>query len=142
MMYFSLKQSNLEAERVTPYSIKRVAQWCQGQLKGIQLPIEDWVIDVRSADGAEHRAEMGDWLCREVGTKDWIVLSKETLAQLYVRLHDEAADYRENVRGTVELVEANPTLILGSLALVCEAYAQAVHEADPGSTRGPSEATL
>jgi hypothetical protein len=54
----------VEAQIVTPASIKAVANWCHGRVRGVALPIEDWVIQIDTRDG-EMVASMGDWVIEE-----------------------------------------------------------------------------
>jgi hypothetical protein len=54
----------VEAQIVTPHTIEAVANWCRGRVRGVALPIGDWVIQIDTRDG-EMAASMGDWVIEE-----------------------------------------------------------------------------
>jgi hypothetical protein len=50
--------------QLTPENIEQVAQWCNGSIKGMKLPIEKRCIDFQTPAG-EIRAEMWEWIVKD-----------------------------------------------------------------------------
>ena len=64
-MKFRKKPVVIEAQRVTPETIRDVERWCGGSVKGESLPRVNRCIDIQTLEG-EMRANMGDWIIKGV----------------------------------------------------------------------------
>ena len=65
MAHYRKKLIVIEAHQLSFGNINWVADWCDGQVKGIKLPIEDRCLDIYTLEG-EMRADMHDWVIKGV----------------------------------------------------------------------------
>lgn len=68
----------IEARPLTPYNIEDLAKWCNGSIKGVQLPKHLQAIDCWF-DDAEHRIEMGHWAAKTTEGKIVVATYHELL---------------------------------------------------------------
>jgi hypothetical protein len=60
-MRYRSKIVEVEAKQLTTDNIKELEEWCKGSIKGVKLPLDQQVIDIRTLEG-EMRANMGDFI--------------------------------------------------------------------------------
>lgn len=65
MPIYTKKPVSIEAHKLSPENRNVVAQWCNGKLAGIKLPVEDQVILIETLEG-EMTASMGDYIIKGV----------------------------------------------------------------------------
>ena len=65
MTKYRKKPVVIEANELTTDSIERLEKWCNGNIKGISLPIEKRCIDIWTLEG-EMRADMGDYIIKGI----------------------------------------------------------------------------
>lgn len=69
-------QERLVAIRITENNLGFVECWCNGDIKGILLPVADRVIHFWS-NGTEYEARIGDWIIRLPTERHYIVFDDQ-----------------------------------------------------------------
>ena len=64
-MKYRKKPIIIEAHQLTVDNIESVAAWCNGNIKGLRIPVEDRVIDIETLEG-EMRADMNDYIIKGI----------------------------------------------------------------------------
>lgn len=79
----------IEAERITPENIARVAEWCRGKHIGTRLPPPEQSILINTNNG-EVQAEVGVWIIK--GLSDFYPCDNETFQKSYEEVKDAASN--------------------------------------------------
>ena len=78
----------IEAWQLTPDTLKFLAKWCNGSIKGTKLPVEEQVIDIwDSFYDCEIRAEMGDYIIKHYGY--FSVMTSDKFVLIYQELKEK-----------------------------------------------------
>ena len=64
-MKYRKKPVVIEAKQLTTQNLHELEDWCQGDILGVKLPLEDQVIEIHTLEG-DMRANMGDWIIKGV----------------------------------------------------------------------------
>ena len=120
-MKLTYKPTSIDGRRVTPDSIKEIAEWwcVRGVIKGAEYPPLEQAVQFESKGGLTETALIGDWILRDRDNQ-YSVVSHQFVLQNFDGLTNEFAEFDRHLRnrGRIEpqygLTE-DQTLVLANL---------------------------